>query len=139
MRFERASSGRRRPGLTPLIDVVFLLLIFFMLATRLADDHALRLEQVASAASPQTGPAASPDAETSALELELRADGTTRLDGEPVAALEPALRDRLEHVPPDAAVRVTPDPSVPLQRIATTLETVARAGGRRVSLVERRP
>ncbi|GLT07897.1 hypothetical protein GCM10007928_01280 [Sulfitobacter porphyrae] len=34
---------RRRPGLTPMIDVVFLLLVFFMLASRFGQDRALPL------------------------------------------------------------------------------------------------
>ena len=34
---------RRRPGLTPLIDVVFLLLVFFMLASRFGTEGALPL------------------------------------------------------------------------------------------------
>ena len=35
--------ARRRPGLTPLIDVVFLLLVFFMLASRFGVEGALPL------------------------------------------------------------------------------------------------
>lgn len=34
---------RRRPGLTPMIDVVFLLLVFFMLASRFGQYRALPL------------------------------------------------------------------------------------------------
>ena len=37
------SRPRRRPGLTPLIDVVFLLLVFFMLASRFGAEGALPL------------------------------------------------------------------------------------------------
>ena len=38
-----APHARRRPGLTPLIDVVFLLLVFFMLASRFGVEGALPL------------------------------------------------------------------------------------------------
>ena len=38
-----APHSRRRPGLTPLIDVVFLLLVFFMLASRFGVEGALPL------------------------------------------------------------------------------------------------
>ncbi|MCI2399227.1 biopolymer transporter ExbD [Aliiroseovarius subalbicans] len=34
---------RRRPSLTPMIDIVFLLLVFFMLASQFGQDRALRL------------------------------------------------------------------------------------------------
>jgi Biopolymer transport protein len=36
-------ASRRRPGLTPIIDVVFLLLVFFMLASRFGQYRALPL------------------------------------------------------------------------------------------------
>ena len=38
-----ASARRRRPGLTPMIDVVFLLLIFFMVAARFGTEQAAPL------------------------------------------------------------------------------------------------
>lgn len=38
-----ASRPRRRPALTPLIDVVFLLLVFFMLAAQFGRDSAIDL------------------------------------------------------------------------------------------------
>ena len=42
MRFARtAVMRRRRPSLTPMIDVVFLLLIFFMLAARFTSERSL--------------------------------------------------------------------------------------------------
>ena len=34
---------RRKPSLTPMIDVVFLLLVFFMLASRFGQDNILPL------------------------------------------------------------------------------------------------
>ncbi|MBS9718212.1 ExbD/TolR family protein [Pseudohalocynthiibacter aestuariivivens] len=37
------ASKRRRPSLTPMIDVVFLLLVFFMLAARFGNDMQLPL------------------------------------------------------------------------------------------------
>ena len=46
MRFERPSRRRRGPGLTPLIDVVFLLLVFFMLASRFDREALLPLTLV---------------------------------------------------------------------------------------------
>jgi len=38
-----AARPRRRPSLTPMIDVVFLLLVFFMLAARFGQDMAVPL------------------------------------------------------------------------------------------------
>ncbi|KIC20019.1 ExbD/TolR family protein [Leisingera sp. ANG-Vp] len=43
MEFILASRPRRKPSLTPMIDVVFLLLVFFMLASRFGADAVLHL------------------------------------------------------------------------------------------------
>src|SRR3546814_12993071 len=43
-RFSRGPRRRVRISLTPLIDVVFILLIFFMLATSFVDDRAIEVE-----------------------------------------------------------------------------------------------
>lgn len=41
MNFAESKRPRRRPSLTPMIDVVFLLLVFFMLASRFGMDAVL--------------------------------------------------------------------------------------------------
>ena len=46
---------RRKPSLTPMIDVVFLLLVFFMLASRFGMDSAIQMP-LASAGDNYTGP-----------------------------------------------------------------------------------
>ena len=43
MEFTQAPKPRRKPSLTPMIDVVFLLLVFFMLASRFGSDAVLQL------------------------------------------------------------------------------------------------
>jgi len=43
MLFIQAPRRRRKPSLTPMIDVVFLLLVFFMLASRFGSDAVLQL------------------------------------------------------------------------------------------------
>ncbi|MEM1164563.1 MAG: biopolymer transporter ExbD, partial [Pseudomonadota bacterium] len=46
---------RRKPSLTPMIDVVFLLLVFFMLAARFGLDSAIPLTPAASGGGGYTG------------------------------------------------------------------------------------
>lgn len=75
----RVRRRRRRLPLTPLIDVIFLLLLFFMLSSSFL--HFADVE-VASAGAASSGPA-TPG--TSAL-LSLGADGALSLNGEAVAA-----------------------------------------------------
>lgn len=43
MQFTQSPKPRRGPSLTPMIDVVFLLLVFFMLASRFGSDAVLQL------------------------------------------------------------------------------------------------
>jgi len=47
---------RRKPSLTPMIDVVFLLLVFFMLASRFGHDVAIDLPLSAASDRPYEGP-----------------------------------------------------------------------------------
>ncbi|MCW9043937.1 MAG: biopolymer transporter ExbD [Pseudopelagicola sp.] len=48
--------SRRKPSLTPMIDVVFLLLVFFMLAARFGHDVEIDLPLSAASTTPYQGP-----------------------------------------------------------------------------------
>lgn len=70
-----APAPRRRPSLTPMIDVVFLLLIFFMLAARFGQDAEIALTSASGGSSaPWEGPPRLVDI----------APDTLRLNGRPV-------------------------------------------------------
>src|SRR3546814_3113150 len=84
-RFSRGPRRRVRISLTPLIDVVFILLIFFMLATSFVDDRAI---EVGAPAAKLGGASLE-----GALLVELRQDGL-RLAGERLTA--PQLLGRLQ-------------------------------------------
>lgn len=66
--------------LAPLIDVVFILLVFFMLASSFLDWRAFELDV------PATAPAS--DAEQRPILIEVAADGGLRVEGEAVAAAD---------------------------------------------------
>lgn len=115
--------ARRRPSLTPMIDVVFLLLVFFMLAARFGVEGTLRLDlagqggAVAYAGPPRL--------------VEVLPDGQ-RLNGvaRDLAALLsdlPALMD----TPADIIV-LRPRDGAPLQRLVTVAEALSAAGLTRV-------
>lgn len=55
MQFTEPRRHRRKPSLTPMIDVVFLLLVFFMLASRFGTDAVLNLP-LAGGGGEYTGP-----------------------------------------------------------------------------------
>lgn len=122
MRLERPAQPRRRLiGLTPLIDVVFILLLFFMLASTLTRPQAVPL------AAPHSEPARHD--RQPALLLRIQADGRLDLNGEPVAAdaLPALLRERLRETP-DLRVLVQPDDAVPLQMTLRLFDQLADAG-----------
>ncbi len=128
MQIEASERPRRRlVSLTPLIDVVFILLVFFMLASTFNEWRALELAVPGDAAEPaQDAPAP--------LHVRVGVEGLW-LDGEPIAAdaLEGAIRDRLE-AEPDRPVSVRPDGDVALQRVVTVLERLQPVTDGRVSL-----
>jgi biopolymer transport protein ExbD len=104
-------------NLTPMIDVVFLLIIFFMVATKFTElerNIELELPQVASA-----GEAATPKAP---LAVTVFADGRIELDGQHVdrAGLVAQLAAARQSSP-DVEVVLHGDASCPFQHVADTL------------------
>lgn len=122
-----ARSHRVRISLTPLIDVVFILLVFFMLASSFLDWRAIPLDAPALSVTAASG--------EGALLVELRAPDELRLSGEPITpeTLEQRLRERLEQRP-EQRVLIQADAGVPLQRTVTVLDHVAAAGVSDVAL-----
>ena len=83
VRRRRATGGAfNEDGVIPLINVVFLLLIFFMLAGRIADAEKVAVDPPTSTAAPEdhAGPTT----------IAIAADGQVFLDGVPVPAAEAA-------------------------------------------------
>ena len=118
-----------QPNLAAMIDVVLVLTIFFMCATRFSgDEHAFDVElpkvKAASAVS-----SAKPEI------VEVSAEGTVLLRGEPVAVGD--LADRLAVLRgdrPDLAVLVRGDRAANHGRMATVYEACRTAGIRHVGI-----
>ena len=122
-------SGRKRPlvSLTPLIDVVFILLVFFMLATSFLDWRAIDLDAPVQAAAGK--------ASDNALLVEIRGQDL-RLAGETVSlvGLARRLKERLAEKP-DQRLLIQPADRVPLQRTVTVLDRLKAAGAANLTLV----
>ena len=121
--------ARRRPmiSLTPLIDVVFILLVFFMLASSFLDWRAIDLGAPVRAA----GNASS----EGALLVEIRPDGL-RLSAEPLAldVLARRVGERLA-VKPEQRVLIKPSKGIPLQRTVDVLDRLKAVGVSDMSLI----
>ena len=123
----RPRRGRRLIGLTPLIDVVFILLVFFMLAAHLLEWRTIRLNATASA-----GLEAGLEG---ALMVEIRTD-SLRLSGEPVSpeGLARRLSTHLARTP-DRRVLVSPGPDVTLQEAIAVLDRIVGIGAENLAFV----
>jgi len=119
---------RRRPSLTPMIDVVFLLLVFFMLAARFGVEGALELTLAPGSDEGEVwqGPPRL---------VEVRPDGVA-LNG--VAMADVALAGALAPLTaqPSDPVLVRAAEGAMLQRIVSVVEALSRAGFGRLVLVE---
>ncbi len=113
----------RRSGvikLTPLIDVVFILLVFFMLASSFHDWRSIDLSA--------PGKAAGSDGLENTLLVEVRQDGF-RLSGEPIGI--EAMLDRISNrlaKEPEQRVLVKPVPGIALQNVVQVLDRLTAIG-----------
>ncbi|MFQ5564976.1 MAG: ExbD/TolR family protein [Paracoccaceae bacterium] len=125
--FDFGDAGRRRrPNLTPMIDVVFLLLVFFMLVARFDPDRALAVSAAAGGGGAWAG----------APRLVTVAPDSLRLNG---VATDPArLGGELTLLMPDpgAPVVVRPVDGASLQRLVAVLDTLSAASIRRIVIAE---
>lgn len=116
---------RRKPSLTPMIDVVFLLLVFFMLASRFGLDQILPL--------PMAGAGGTYDGPPRLIDI---APTGVQVNGTPVA--EPSLAaavGELMQAPSDMLILRGKD-GADLQRIITITDMLRDAGYNSLVLVE---
>ena len=124
--FAFASPRRsRRPSLTPMIDVVFLLLVFFMLASQFGQDAAVRLSG-AGAGAAYSGPPRLIDIAPDALRL----NGV----GVDIAGLSDALAPLTQDPADTVILRGTDGAS--LQRLLDIAQALQAAGFGNLVVVE---
>lgn len=117
---------RRKPSLTPMIDVVFLLLVFFMLASRFGQEMEIDLPLTAVSDTPYRGPPRL---------IDVMPDGVM-LNGVPIGIedLLPELGTMmLSHTD---AIILRPRDEADLQRVVEVMESLAAAGYETLVLVE---
>jgi len=123
----------RRPlvSLTPLIDVVFILLVFFMLASSFTS------EQVIDLLVPADTQAAA-EARPGAALIRLQRNGKLDLNGEPLPRVELAQRVAAWSVSErPRSYLVQPQKGVTVQQIVTVVDLLKSSGAESVSLTRR--
>jgi biopolymer transport protein ExbD len=129
MQFEGRRRSTQTPNLTPLIDIVFLLLVFFMLTSHFVQEQSLNIELPVADSGDAVG-------EDSQLEVVIAKDGRLLIndhfveDETLVEVLRAALGER-----EDKQVRIRGDRTSPLGRSVTVLDAARRAGANGVDIV----
>ena len=131
-------GGRRRPDvqMSPLIDVVFLLLIFNAVTTQFVSDERLKLKlpEAKTAESEGVGREESPP------EVKVSADGTVWINDVivPEDELEAAMKQLVERAP-DKAVILKGDRDADYGVVVKVLDTARAAGANMIQMSAERP
>lgn len=121
MRYREKKDDLQAIDITPMIDMVFILLIFFMVSTTFVKDMKLDLDRPAAASAVT--------ASTKAIRLYIDSNGDTYMDGEPVQVwvIQSRLRDQLKTMTAKAVLVVT-DVGVPAGRLVEVVDQARLAG-----------
>jgi biopolymer transport protein ExbD len=141
-RVRLASTRSRRPhrlGLTPLADLVFILLIFFILETSFVEFRQLDFQQpqpqkMVEAEGQGEQPAAGQDPEV--LEIQVFASGRLWLAGEALSTDRLAAFLQARNPDPQTLVLVSSEPTVPAQLLVDVLDELHDAQLARVLVRE---
>jgi len=133
MQFEGARRSGQPPNLTPLIDIVFLLLVFFLLTSHFVKDKRIDIDL------PQ---ASSSDISRydGLLEITLSADNRIYLQGNQVAEqrLPMLLREKLV-LQKNKQIRLRGDQGADLKHIVSIMDAARQAGASGIDLVTKQP
>lgn len=127
----QARSRRALVSLTPLIDVVFILLVFFMLASSFST------EQVIEILTP-VGDQRAPGAAAGAALVRIQSGGGLDLNGEPLTRTE--LAQRVAEWSVSERPRryiIQPDSGVTTQQVVTVVDLLKSSGASSVSFSRR--
>lgn len=129
MQFEGSRRSSLVPNLTPLIDIVFLLLIFFMLTSHFVRDDVLNIQL------PETESGVQLD-EKKSIEIVITSDGQWLYKEQPLDAdaMYLVLREDLSKRE-DKRVRIRGDKASDLGGAVTLLDVARRAGASGVDIV----
>lgn len=126
--FERRKRSMQQLNLTSLVDVILMLVIFFMLTTSFVRIQYMDLS-LPGDGKPSMG------AKTATATLEVANNGEVRLNNKsvPIVRLEETLQELFKGYP-NRKILVKSGSDVTVQRLVTVLDTITVAGGRNVAV-----
>ena len=135
MNLQPGGEDEPEVNLTPLIDVVFLLLIFFMVSTTFEHQSRIQIELPEATASPE-------ELEEESIEIVIDAQGRYFIGEEQVVNTElKTLKSALSKVVGDRGtvpVTIRADASTPHQAVITALDATSQLGLTQISLATSR-
>ncbi|GAA5444610.1 biopolymer transport protein ExbD [Microbulbifer sp. NBRC 101763] len=136
MQFRRQTKEQDGVNLTPLIDVVFLLLIFFMVSTTFTKESHLKLN-LPEAAGPQAAD------QPQAVEILISADGSYSVDGQALINKKlTTLKSALSEVSAGEYNRplvITADATAHHQAVVRAMDAAGQLGFVNLSITTRQP
>ncbi len=131
MKFKRAIREELELNLTPLIDVVFLLLIFFMVSTTFQKESEISLQLPKASTAPVDTP-------TDSIEVVVNAAGRFYVNDQELvksdlASLQNALY-KLTDGQRDLPLTIRADAQTPHQAVITAMDAAAQLGMLRISI-----
>lgn len=136
MKFKRQSTQEDSINLTPLIDVVFLLLIFFMVSTTFTKETHLKVDLPEAVGEPGIK-------QSEPLEILIDAQGSYAVNGKALVnnqgkTLKAALL-KIAEGNLDRPLMVTADAKTPHQAVITAMDAAGQAGFVHLSMTTRKP
>ncbi len=134
MKLKRASSGIAPIPLVPMIDVLMIMLVFFMVTSTYLNLRMIPIAQSQDA--PPEAPTTATGSVSETVLLRLDSDGTLRVRGAPLATeqLVGMLQQRLEQTP-GLNVVLLPSGRASTQALVSLLDATTTAGVTRLRLV----
>lgn len=136
MNFTRAEEDRLDVNLTPLIDVVFLLLIFFMVTTTFNQQAELRVDLPEASAEEQA-------LDVIPIEITIDPSGAYFVNGQSLVKNNAkVLLQSLQKIvagDKEKSVIIRADATTPHQAVVTAMDTVSRAGVSKLSIATSKP
>lgn len=136
MNFTRAEEDRLDVNITPLIDVVFLLLIFFMVTTTFNQQAELRVDLPEASAEEQT-------LEVIPIEITIDPAGIYYVNGQSLVKNDAhTLLQSLQKIvsgDKEKSVIIRADATTPHQSVVTAMDTVSKAGVSKLFIATSKP
>ena len=128
IRYRKRQQEEQGIDMSPLIDMVFILLIFFMVSATFVKDMDLEINRPKATSSSQSS--------TKAIRVYIDQHGETYLDNQPVRTwvIQSKLRDMLRSSL-DATVLIITDQSVPAKKLIEVVDQCRLAGAKDVGVV----